>query len=231
MEAGTLVRYDAMVHAIAECHRVDEIKTIHDKALALELYAKVALDQDSERKACDVRLRAERRAGEMLALMKRGAGPGRGNKTSATVADVLTKASARPPATVAAGSGRVAPATVAGASEYNAAIKTAGIKERTATRWQELAAVPKKAFEAALSDPAQKPSATSILKTMKTVTGGTSMDDNSLWIWGRIRDFERWNVKRNPLTLLNGMTDTMQADIRRALPAMLEWLGELKRSL
>lgn len=35
--SSDLVRYDAMVFAITECHRVDEVKDIRDKALALEL--------------------------------------------------------------------------------------------------------------------------------------------------------------------------------------------------
>lgn len=32
--------YDRMCTAIAECHRVDEIKDIRDKAMALQMYAK-----------------------------------------------------------------------------------------------------------------------------------------------------------------------------------------------
>ena len=39
-----LVRYDAMCHAIAECHSVDEVADLHDKALALEVYAKQAMN-------------------------------------------------------------------------------------------------------------------------------------------------------------------------------------------
>jgi hypothetical protein len=61
-----LVRYDAMVNAIAECHRVDEVKDMRDRALALEMYARQARNTDAERKASEVRIRAERRAGELL---------------------------------------------------------------------------------------------------------------------------------------------------------------------
>jgi hypothetical protein len=56
----SLVRYDAMLLAIEQCHKVDEIKELHDKALALELYAKVAMNTDAERKAVEIRIRAER---------------------------------------------------------------------------------------------------------------------------------------------------------------------------
>lgn len=85
-----LVRYDAMVIAIAECHQVDEVKDLRDKAKALEVYAKQARNLDAEHKAAEVRIRAERRCGQLLAEMKtagrmdRGAignaGPGRGHK-------------------------------------------------------------------------------------------------------------------------------------------------------
>ena len=49
--------YEAMCRAIAECQRVDEVKEIHDKALALELYARQALNQDAENTAKEIRLR------------------------------------------------------------------------------------------------------------------------------------------------------------------------------
>jgi hypothetical protein len=64
-----LVRYDSMCRAIAECYRVDEVKDIRDKAVALQAYARQAKNLDAERKACVVRMRAERRCGELLAAM------------------------------------------------------------------------------------------------------------------------------------------------------------------
>jgi hypothetical protein len=38
-DATQLVRYDAMCHAIAAAHEVDEVKDIRDKARAIEMYA------------------------------------------------------------------------------------------------------------------------------------------------------------------------------------------------
>lgn len=69
MDQTGLVRYDAMVHAIAECHTVDEVKDIRDKARALEVYAKQAMNMEAERKATEIRIRAERKAGDMLSKM------------------------------------------------------------------------------------------------------------------------------------------------------------------
>lgn len=61
-----LVRYDARCAAIAECHQVDEVKDIRDRALALEMYAKQSLNEEAERGAREIRMLAERKTGELL---------------------------------------------------------------------------------------------------------------------------------------------------------------------
>lgn len=65
-----LVRYDAMVAAIAAAHRFDEAKAIRDKAKAWQVYAAQATNYTVERKCAEIRIRAERRCGELLRQMK-----------------------------------------------------------------------------------------------------------------------------------------------------------------
>lgn len=204
---GRLIRYSAMIHAIAECHRVDEVKDIRDKAAALEAYARQAKNVDAERKACEIRLRAERKAGDLLQALRRSTPREKGSKG-------------------AAAQGKKVHATLAQTSDYRQAINDAGIAPRTADRYQELARVPEKQFEAALRDPV-KPTTSGIIKA---VNGSTKMDDDSLWIWGRMRDFERMRLAGRPFTeVFGGMTDTMQADMRRITPSVVGWLSQIDK--
>ncbi len=64
--AFTLIRYDAARKALSSAHRIDEVKKIHDKAAALLAYARQAGDYELQNKAAEIRIFAERRAGQLL---------------------------------------------------------------------------------------------------------------------------------------------------------------------
>jgi hypothetical protein len=75
-----------MCRSIAEAYAVDEVKNIRDKAMALEVYTRQALNVEAERQACEIRLRAERRPGQLLKQREKAKGaaqPGVGRKGAA----------------------------------------------------------------------------------------------------------------------------------------------------
>jgi hypothetical protein len=136
---GLMVRYDAMCRSIDEAHRVDEVKDIHDKALALEAYAKQAKDHDAERKVTEIRLRAERRCGQLLRERDKAKGA-----TEPGTNRGLTRS-----------------------HDETASPKTLSdlrISKAQSSRWQKLANIPKAQFEASFAKPDAKPSTAGIIK-------------------------------------------------------------------
>jgi len=63
--SGALVRYEQARKALAECVRVDEAKSIRDKAAALEAYARQRDDKELEAWVAEIKCRAVIRCGEL----------------------------------------------------------------------------------------------------------------------------------------------------------------------
>jgi N6-adenosine-specific RNA methylase IME4 len=62
----TLSRFDTACHALAEAKDLTEVKDVADKMTALMQYARRAKDRQLEINAAELRIRAERRLGEMM---------------------------------------------------------------------------------------------------------------------------------------------------------------------
>lgn len=124
-----LVKYDEACRAIAEAKAVDEVKDIRDKAEAMRTYARQAKNRDLEVNAAEIRMRAERRLGEMIVVQKESVGLNRGggngsNQFRATRSETE----------------QVAPDKLPTLAE-------AGIDRKLSMRAQKMAAVPEIKFE------------------------------------------------------------------------------------
>ena len=140
-----LVRYDAMCRAIAECHSVDEVKGIRDKAVALELYLRQAKDFDGERRCIEIRSRAEKQAGVLLREREMASGT-RGQLAGR---DSSGDRQSRPP------------------EDQPPTLAELGITKDESSRFQRLADVPDETFEEAIADPAVKPTPAKIIARHK----------------------------------------------------------------
>ena len=79
-DMGALVRYDAACRALAAARSTDEVKQVRNHATALRAYAKQAKNKELEIDAQEIRIRAERRLGELITEQKQSRGLNQGAK-------------------------------------------------------------------------------------------------------------------------------------------------------
>jgi N6-adenosine-specific RNA methylase IME4 len=79
---NSLVRYDAACRALAAAKSVDEVREIRSTAEALRAYARQAKNREMEIDAAEIRLRAERRLGELMAAQRHTVGLNKGVRLS-----------------------------------------------------------------------------------------------------------------------------------------------------
>lgn len=199
--ACALARYEGMCRAIAECHAVDEVKDIRDKAKALEVYARQAQNFEAERKAQEVRVRAERRAGELL--KQRPVAPRGGDRKSGEYQRSREST--------------VDPHGVPGS------LRALGISKDQSSQWQALANVAEATFERALTDRSTPVSAARIVGQQRSLASSRGpipkIDPQALWLWELLREIEKRGLFDLDLAAAYGaMNIYMRADVQRLAP-------------
>jgi len=150
---GNLVRYETACRALAEAKQVDEVKDLRDKAEAMRIYAMQAKNKSLEVDAAEIRIRAERRLGEMIAEQKATVGLHKGGNPNLTPRDQRgvsdedfpTGRVQRPVGNAGVGV-KGQPAVVG--DDRRLKLADTGISKDLSSRAQKLAAVPKPEFEA-----------------------------------------------------------------------------------
>jgi hypothetical protein len=123
---AALVRYEAARTALAEAHRVDEVKDIRDKAEAMAAYARQAKDSELIQYATEIKVRAERRCGELLRVTAES-----GQRATAA--------------------GNVNQHTPRVSNDTTPTLADMGLTRDESSRYQQLAAMPAEHFETAVA--------------------------------------------------------------------------------
>lgn len=126
-----LARYDAACRAVTEAKSVDDVLEISAQADAVRAYAKQAKNKQLEIEAAEIRIRAERRLGELMAGQKATVGVARGQLRRG-VENTPREPDAAP------------------------TLAEAGIDKNLAKRARTYAAVPEQQFEKLLSNKRQR---------------------------------------------------------------------------
>lgn len=129
-EAGSeLALYSKACQALAEAKSVDEVKGIRDKASAMRAYAQQAKNRQMEVDAAEIRMRAERRLGELIRAQKETVGLNEGGRPTKT------------------------PTKKEGVfGNQSPTLKDAGIDWKLSARAQKMAAVPEEKFEGMVTE-------------------------------------------------------------------------------
>ncbi len=221
-----LVRYEAMCKAIAECHRIDEVKELRDKARALEVYAQQARNTEAEDKAREIRVRAERRTGELLSELPRTTPEERGKRAHAASVSSSNDGtnSSNPERSMLHDQ-----TCNSKQSPYAAALEVHSISRQTANRYQKLAVIPEQDFEVAIRKPERKPTTAKLIREAYSPPQPRMNDAAALWIWGRAREFERRGLlDRSPLDLFQALVPNMQNDMRRLVPILADFYQQFR---
>jgi hypothetical protein len=193
-----LVKYDAMLLAIDACYRVDEVVEIRSQAAALKEYMRQAGNTEAERKAAEIRIRAERKAGLLTREMEKHPG---------------TRTDSQPPTRA-----------VGGSTTKQELLESAGISPRQARDWEKLAAAPQEAFDRAMAE-ADMPTTKGIVAAVTPPkTAPISKRARVLWSWLKAFEAEGY-LASDPADVLRSMDSEMLDYVHRQAPRMAAWFA------
>ena len=197
--------YEAMRTAIAACVKVDEIADLADKAVAAQAYFRQSQDVENEMEASRIRVRAERRLGEILKRM----------------AETGERARA----------GDIRP----GVDSSAARLSDLGIPRDRASRAMQLADVPQEQFDAALAEPAVAQPRRILRELREPPKPAPLVPiDQTLTLWGKVRDLGS-EIEAGRVPRLEHWRENLQPfqieHLRRYVPQIITYLSAIQKEL
>jgi hypothetical protein len=196
-----LVKYDAMCRAIDAAYKVDEVKVIRDKAIALEHYTRLAHNVEAERQACEIRLRAERKAGKLLRTKAKAKGRLKRGKKLPRSPHVTTET-----------------------------LNDLGISKKQSSDWQKLADISEDDFERSLTETERPTTAGIIGEHAEPKVVPVASDALWLWGRLNDFE-RNGLLDKEPADVLETMVDHMKDSVHTLAPRVAAWLkriGELR---
>jgi hypothetical protein len=141
-----LVKYEAAKYALQQARSVDEVKNIHDVSAAMKAYAIQAQDKQMEIDASEIRIRAERRLGEMIRTQKETVGLATGGQPYQSKPTSTSKEPVERPT-----------------------LSDVGISKKLSSRSQAIASIPEEEFEETLTQHREEQQAVTA-KTMERLS-------------------------------------------------------------
>lgn len=201
--ADGLVLYDSACRALAEAKAVDEVQDIRAKADAMRAYSKQAKNRQMELDAAEIRIRAERRLGELMKDQAATVGKATGAKGIGTSAGYDSTRTPDAPPT----------------------LEEAGIDKNLAHRARTYAAVPEAKFERLLANKRKRDSVRVVLDPEFQQEAEASARDLEIE-----RD-ERISMGGDPAAELATENERLRGQIAaldRRIAALVEETGSLK---
>jgi hypothetical protein len=199
-EKGVLVLYDKMCQSIKEAHDFDELKDISNEAELRAQASRIAKDKVNERRLQDIKVRAERRLGQLLAegkeaRQKRGR-PKKGPR------DTISKPT----------------------------LLELGVSKKKSQRMQKLGAVSQGDFEKAIREAEKPTLKGLVRATEPPKPEPSPASKRSVKLWNTLYMLEREYVGLDPDVVLSSMEADVLDDVHRMAPRVAAWLkriGEL----
>ncbi len=165
-----LERYEAAKSALTACKSVDEVKGWADRAAATQAYARMAKDKGLEVDAAEIRIRAERRLGEMLRDQKAAGGMSKGGRKTT-------------------GSSKEPVSHVIDSIEEPIKLAEIGVDKKLSARAQKIAAVPEAEFESEVADWREKVEEEGVRVTARLEIAGAKVLDGAPETYDEGADF------------------------------------------